>query len=223
MFFPERITGIEPGQRVLEVGPGGTPFPRADVFLERQFDDPQIAKGQRGHTPPLTTAKPIVYFDGGRFPFDDKQFDYVVCSHVLEHVPNVEQFVGEVCRVAQRGYFEFPTIYYDYIYDFPEHVTLLLWQDEVLRWLPKTETPIPALRPITAFFYASLVHGCTAMIEELRPLLVQGFEWNGSVATRRVHQIDDVVYSELTLTSKEFQTARNARRGLIRRWLRRIW
>ena len=223
MFFPERITDIKPGQKVLEVGPGGTPHPRSDVFLERTFDDPQVAKGQRGHAQPLATTKPVVHFDGGRFPFSDQEFDYVICSHVLEHVDDVVQFVGEVCRVGRRGYFEFPTVYYDYLYDFPEHVTLLLWQSGELRWLPKSETQIPALRPITEFFYASLVHGCTAMIDELTPLLVQGFEWHDPVATRRVQRIEDVVQAAATLTQADFRAARNYRRGLVRRWLRRLW
>ena len=55
--------------------------------------------------------------------------------------------LGEVCRVARGGYLEFPTVYYDYLYDFPEHVTGLLYRDGVIHWLPKAALGIPRFRP----------------------------------------------------------------------------
>ena len=42
-------------------------------------------------------------------PFEDKEFDYVILSHVLEHVPNIFEFTKEVERVAKAGYIELPT------------------------------------------------------------------------------------------------------------------
>ena len=42
-------------------------------------------------------------------PFKDKEFDYVILSHVLEHVPNIFEFTKEVERVAKAGYIELPT------------------------------------------------------------------------------------------------------------------
>lgn len=118
MFFPERIRSIRNTDRVLEIGPGGTPHFRADVFLEVRYDDPNVALRQRGNTPPLRTIKPVVFYDGIRFPFRDEAFDYVICSHVLEHIEDVSIFLEEVQRVARRGYLEFPTIYYEFIYNY---------------------------------------------------------------------------------------------------------
>lgn len=140
MFFPDRIQSICPGDRVLEVGPGGTPHRRADVFLEKEFATEHAAQGQRGYAPPLDTERPVVFYDGGRFPFRDGEFDYVICSHVIEHVGDVDQFVSELCRVAERGYLEFPTIYYEYLYDFPEHTNCVLLRNNILWWMPKQET-----------------------------------------------------------------------------------
>ena len=42
-------------------------------------------------------------------PFKDKEFDYVILSHVLEHVPNIFEFTKEVERVSKSGYIELPT------------------------------------------------------------------------------------------------------------------
>ncbi|MEE9567143.1 MAG: hypothetical protein V3W17_06560, partial [Desulfobacteria bacterium] len=68
MFFPERIRSIGSNDTVLEIGPGGTPHPRADVFLEKRYDDPTVAERQRAFTPPLQISKEIIFYEGGQFP-----------------------------------------------------------------------------------------------------------------------------------------------------------
>ncbi len=44
-----------------------------------------------------------------KLPFKDKEFDYVILSHVLEHVSNINEFSKEVERIAKAGYIELPT------------------------------------------------------------------------------------------------------------------
>ena len=51
----------------------------------------------------------IKIFPNQKLPFKDKEFDYVVLSHVLEHVPNLIEFVDEVQRISKAGYIELPT------------------------------------------------------------------------------------------------------------------
>ena len=46
---------------------------------------------------------------GEKLPFKDKEFDYVILSHVLEHIPNVKEFQKELVRIAKSGYIELPT------------------------------------------------------------------------------------------------------------------
>ncbi len=48
-----------------------------------------------------------------KLPFKDKEFDYVILSHVLEHVPNLLEFKDELIRIAKSGYIELPTKFYD--------------------------------------------------------------------------------------------------------------
>ena len=124
--------------------------PRSDVFLELIYDDPKVFEGQRGHNPPLQTTKPVFCYVGKRFPFEDQEFDYVICSQVLEHVVDVNNFTAEIMRVAKKGYIEFPTIYYDFLYDFPEHVTLLFLRDGII-FNTKKETKIQSSRLIAIF------------------------------------------------------------------------
>ena len=44
-----------------------------------------------------------------RLPFKDKEFDFVIASHVIEHVEDFEFFVKELERISSRGYIELPT------------------------------------------------------------------------------------------------------------------
>ncbi len=82
MFFPNRIKSIQASDRVLEIGPGASPYHRSDMFLELQYDSETERIAQSGHVGILETSKNVVYYSGGKFPFKDKEFDYIVCSHV---------------------------------------------------------------------------------------------------------------------------------------------
>ena len=44
-----------------------------------------------------------------RLPFNDKEFDYVICSHVLEHVNDPVFLKNEIERIGKSGYLELPT------------------------------------------------------------------------------------------------------------------
>ena len=46
-------------------------------------------------------------------PFKDKEFDFVIASHVIEHVKDVNIFLKELQRVSSKGYIELPTILED--------------------------------------------------------------------------------------------------------------
>ena len=48
-----------------------------------------------------------------KLPFKDKEFDFVVASHVMEHVEDVDFFIKELERVSRKGYIELPTMLED--------------------------------------------------------------------------------------------------------------
>ena len=48
-----------------------------------------------------------------KLPFKDKEFDFVVASHVMEHVEDVDFFIKELERISKKGYIELPTMLED--------------------------------------------------------------------------------------------------------------
>ena len=197
MFVKIQLKLIKSFDKVLEVGPGGTPHIRSDVFLELKYDSDEEAAAQRAFQPALETTKPIHYYDGNKFPFKDKEFDYVICSHVLEHVENVEFFLSEVFRVAKKGYFEFPTIYYDYVFNIPNHLNFLIFRNNNLYFIKKNNSGIDKFKYIQNAFYFSLDKNY--FFDDFNELFFQGFEWKTEFNVIKTDDFNDVVFTKLEL------------------------
>ena len=106
---------IRPNDFVLEIGSGHNPKARSDVLCDKFIGDDE----QRGGA--IVTDRPMVEADGQFLPFADKAFDYVICSHVLEHVQDPAQLIAELERVACRGYIETPSEIGERIYGWHYH------------------------------------------------------------------------------------------------------
>ncbi len=57
--------------------------------------------------------KKFVRLNDNTLPFKNKEFDFVIASHVIEHVKDISLFIKELERVALKGYIELPTILED--------------------------------------------------------------------------------------------------------------
>ena len=55
----------------------------------------------------------FIKLENNILPFKDNEFDFVIASHVIEHVKDVNFFIKELERVAIKGYIELPTILED--------------------------------------------------------------------------------------------------------------
>ena len=53
--------------------------------------------------------KKFVKINDKNLPFKDKEFDFVIASHVIEHVEDFEFFLRELERISNKGYIELPT------------------------------------------------------------------------------------------------------------------
>jgi SAM-dependent methyltransferase len=195
MFFPERIVSIKKSDRVLEVGPGATPHPRSDTFLEMKFKTKEELVAQSGHVGIINTNKEIVFYDGNEFPFNDKEFNYIICSHVLEHVNNVPFFLNEIFRVGEMGYLEFPTFYYDFLYNIKEHCNVIMYKENKIFWCKKTNTPIPELSKISEFFNELKNNGYYFQ-RGINEIWHQGFEWKLSIENIEVKNWEELTYTK---------------------------
>jgi SAM-dependent methyltransferase len=193
MFFPEKITLVNAADRVLEIGPGADPHPRSDVLLELKMDSESDYVRQFGHERRLSSDKPLVFYDGVKFPFADKEFDYVICSHVLEHVPDVDGFLAEIFRVARRGYFEYPLITYEYLHNFDVHLNYLKWNGEQLRLMKKAEAPLSRFEPVHDVFRAMLTRGYTHVYNRLPEQFFEGWEWTSPFEVKSVTDMSELV------------------------------
>jgi SAM-dependent methyltransferase len=194
MFFADRIKQIQPNDKVLEIGPGAHPHPRSNVLLELEYGSEEARSAQFGHSEKLNTDKKIVYYTGQKFPFADKEFDYVICSHVLEHVPDVPGFLSEIFRVSPKGYFEYPLVYYDYLYNFDVHLNFVKYNEGVLSYMKKKNSGLDHFLPVQELFNTSLKKGHVALVNDLLPLLMEGFEWNKPFEVKEAKSLSEVCH-----------------------------
>ena len=98
---------IKPGDKVLDIGSGHIPFPLATHLADISTTDHMV--GRAGAPFKHVDGKPVYECNVEKTPFKDKEFDFVYCSHVLEHVHNPEAACRELMRIGKRGYIECPT------------------------------------------------------------------------------------------------------------------
>jgi len=195
MFFPEKIKSIKATDKVLEIGPGSSPLPRSDVFLDKEFDDKEAQK-QRALQPKIKYNKPAYYYEGSNFPFQDNEFDYVICSQVLEHIPENEfgNFIKEIERVAKRGYIEVPRVFYEYLFNFHVHKWLINFKDGNLLLLDKRKVKFSHIQDV---FYLMLKYGFKkkkiTIINDFVDLFIIAYEWEDRINYKIVDSLDELI------------------------------
>ncbi|HID11473.1 MAG TPA: class I SAM-dependent methyltransferase [Candidatus Latescibacteria bacterium] len=107
--------------RVLDIGSGHNPHPRADVLLDKDM----APSPERGGFPSLRGSRPFVLGDAQHLPFKDKSFDLVLACQVAEHVEDPVLFCRELVRVAHRGYIECPGALTESVLGEPFHLWLV--------------------------------------------------------------------------------------------------
>jgi SAM-dependent methyltransferase len=104
---------ISQGDKVLDIGSGAVPFKFATELVDLYQDDNR----HRGGIPIKRDGRLIHVANIEALPFADKSFDFVYCSHVLEHVQNPAKACDEIMRVGHRGYIETPSRLSDFIFN----------------------------------------------------------------------------------------------------------
>lgn len=152
MFYPY-LLNISQSDVVLEVGPGAYPYWRSDCLADKFDNNFETDISQFGGAPQQTKGKPLFLLEDSRLPFKDKVFDYLICSHVLEHVPfdELTLFASELSRVAKRTYIEVPRPAYDLVYDFDVHLNLMDIVAGSIVCLPKVKTNLHQTKLFTKY------------------------------------------------------------------------
>lgn len=127
------------GSRILDVGVssdkrrGG---PQLNFFLKTFRYRPECYTGlgieDLSGMAEVFPGKRFVQYPGGRFPFDDKVFDWVYCNAVIEHVGDDAaqiQFVNEMLRVSRNVFFTTPYKYFPV--ESHTNTLFLHWNDRV--------------------------------------------------------------------------------------------
>jgi SAM-dependent methyltransferase len=125
--------------RVLEIGPGHNPWFRSDVLCEKFLNDNTERSGDL-----VRDGRPLVNADACNMPFDNKSFDFVFCSHVMEHVEDLEGFLKEIQRVGKAGYLETPNYLFEQTVGTTTHKWAFWIENEVLHAEPKWVPGAPA-------------------------------------------------------------------------------
>ncbi|OGJ19948.1 hypothetical protein A3K73_03235 [Candidatus Pacearchaeota archaeon RBG_13_36_9] len=111
----EKILGIlKEDDLVLDIGGWDKPFNRANYVLDIHPYKTRGFHGTQGGDKEYFNKKTWVIHDLSskkKFPFKDKQFDFVICSHVLEDIRDPIWLCSELIRISKRGYIEFPSVY----------------------------------------------------------------------------------------------------------------
>jgi SAM-dependent methyltransferase len=109
------LLGLEDGERLLDLGCGAGRHMHAAYYgarchvvgVDLGLDDLKRTRDGFGSLPDMDT-------NSGRFfslaqgsalnlPFADRSFDRIICSEVLEHIPDYRQALHEIMRVLKPG------------------------------------------------------------------------------------------------------------------------
>lgn len=137
---------IKDGDKVLDIGSGNVPFPLATHLADITIED--NAYGRAGVPFKYLENKPVYEINIEDMPFEDKEFDFVYCSHVLEHVENPERACRELMRVGKRGYIEVPKYHKDLIFNtarISNHLWKIELEDNTLTFKPYDEKELDGL------------------------------------------------------------------------------
>ena len=95
--FVNKILSKNANWNVLDIGCGYRANENASVVADVQdFSD-------------FYKNKNFIKIEEKRLPFKNKEFDFVIASHVIEHVDDFEFFIKELERISNKGYIELPS------------------------------------------------------------------------------------------------------------------
>jgi hypothetical protein len=103
---------IKESDRVLDVGGWAQPLKRANAVIDCSPYETRGGYGSIGDGDERFKKSDWTVWDicnRKPWPFKDKEFDFVTCSHVLEDLRDPLWVCSEIVRVGKKGYIETPS------------------------------------------------------------------------------------------------------------------
>lgn len=89
---------VTKNKKVLDLGCGTNKYKK--YFIQKnKFIGIDVKTSGRE----INQKTPDVFYDGKKLPFNDGNFDLIICTEVLEHVENFELVVSEIFRSLKRN------------------------------------------------------------------------------------------------------------------------
>jgi len=176
------IKNLRHNGHVLEIGSGHRPRENSTILCDKYIKDNTERHGNLKRF-----GRPMVAADGQALPFRNGAFEYVTCSHVLEHADNVEQFIGEITRVGDKGYVETPSVIAEWMFGWPYHKWIFVMRGDKLK-IARKKLNSPA-GPIFHHLYNNDLAFQTVFYSYLGIFNVS-LEWQGSIPYEIVDEED---------------------------------
>lgn len=141
---------------VLDLGSGHNPHPRADVLADKFLLDDTERSGQAVM---LLPDKTFLVADACALPFKARAFDFVISSHVAEHIEDVDRFCAELNRVSPGGYLETPSKLAEMLRHAPNHRWYVSIRDGQLIFAPTPDgypLGLPGKLFFSLYFYGNI-------------------------------------------------------------------
>ena len=110
-----------PSWNILDIGCGYTAHKKANVICDVQ-DLSEFYKG-----------RDFIKLKGKTLPFKDKEFDFVITSHVIEHVEDVNFFLMSCSKLLKKNGIMFIATLNKTL---KSYIFAIIGAEYILRWLP---------------------------------------------------------------------------------------
>jgi ubiquinone/menaquinone biosynthesis C-methylase UbiE len=147
-----------------------------------------------------------------KLPFKDNEFDFVITSHVIEHVEDFEFFIHEIERISKQGYIELPTRLGDNIVfeNLKDHIWWFKYNDELNSLIVSKKNQI--LEPFLSVSTAKKLENI------FRESLIMEIYWKDKIE----FQLDDNLELRLTSQINFISLVKKYFSKKIRRWLSKL-
>ena len=180
--YIEKTLSENPNWKILDIGCGYNANKYANVICDVQ----NLSKHYQN--------KRFIQLTEKKLPFSDKEFDFVISSHVMEHVKELKFFISELERISTNGYIELPTKLEDNLVF--ENKNDHIWQMD----FNDIENKLTINKRIQYIEPVLTVSTIKKFDEFFRKSLVLELEWSKSIEHEFI-SIDETLYKKPSIIS----------------------